>query len=300
MGQVAGQDLIVLTKGLKTNFFKAYAAAPAMWPDVATMVESNSNAETYGWLGSAPDMREWKGERVPKGLIQHSYSITNKHYEASIAVSRDELDDDQYGQVRMRVTDMAERAKAHPDELISTLRVAGTTGLCYDGQYFYDNDHSEGDSGTQDNLLSGAGATVANIKTDFIAARAAIRGFLDDQGKPFHRGGLQFAIVAPPELEGAMQEFLNAAVISQTTNIFQGAAKLIIDPFLTDANDWYLDVVSGYIKPFIYQVRKDIEFDALEKGTESGFMRNHFVYGVDYRCNVGYGLWQNSVKIVNS
>jgi phage major head subunit gpT-like protein len=299
MGQIAGRDLITLTKGLKTTFFKAYEEAPAIWPKVATLVESNSDSETYGWLGSAPTMREWTDERVPKGLSQFTYTIRNKHYEASIGVNRDDLDDDQYGQINVRVADMGMRAKMHPDELISALRIAGTAALCYDGQYFYDNDHSEGSSGSQDNLLGGDGVAIANVKADFIEARAAIRGFLDDRGKPFHRVCLQFAFIAPPELEGVMEEFLKAPIISQTSNIFVGAAELIIDPNLTDANDWYLDVVNGYIKPFIYQSRKNVEFDSLEKETETGFMRNHFVYGVDYRANVGYGLWQNSVKIVN-
>ena len=299
MGQVAGADLIILEKGLRIEFFKAYKNAPAQWPSIATKANSTSDQEKYGWLGSAPAMREWKDERTPKGLLGHDYTIINNHYEASIGVNRDDLIDDKYGQIKIRISDMGQRAKAHPDELISTLRKAGDTALCYDGQYFYDTDHDEGDSGTLSNKLTGNGTSVSNLKADFREARETFREMKDDRGKPFHTGALDFVVIAPPALEGAFEELLNATVISQTTNVLKGAAKLFIDPHLTDENDWYLDQVGGFIKPFIYQLREDIQFGALEGKSESGFMRNHYVYGVDYRCNVGYALWQNSIKIVN-
>jgi len=305
MGQLAGQDLIVLEKGLKTAFFKAFEAHPAQWPKIAMKTDSKSNQEKYGWLGSAPVMREWKDERVPKGLLQSDYTIVNNHYEASIGVNKDDFEDDQYGQIIVRIQDMAERAKEHPDELISTLRVAGTAALCYDGQYFYDTAHSEGSSGTLSNIVTGSGTSVSNIKTDFLSALAKFRTFKDDRGKPFHANNLQLVVVCPPNLEGQFMEFLTAAIISQTTNIFVNKADLMIDPYLSDTNDWYLDVVNRSVKGFIFQERKPVQFaSTASKGTEfqsdQEFHANHVYYGIDARYNVGYGLWQNSVKVTNT
>ena len=47
------------------------------------------------------------------------------------------------------------------------------------------------------------------------------------------------------------------------------------------------------MKPFIKQVRRDYNFQAMnELSDEAVFSRNEFRFGVDVRINVGYGLWQ--------
>lgn len=56
---------------------------------------------------------------------------------------------------------------------------------------------------------------------------------------------------------------------------------------------WYLLDVSRAIKPLILQRRKHAEFVSLDRSTdENVFMKKKFIYGVDDRKNVGFGLWQ--------
>lgn len=56
---------------------------------------------------------------------------------------------------------------------------------------------------------------------------------------------------------------------------------------------WYLLDATKVIKPLIYQVRKDYNFVALDKENDDNvFNRKEYVYGVDARSNVGFGLWQ--------
>lgn len=56
---------------------------------------------------------------------------------------------------------------------------------------------------------------------------------------------------------------------------------------------WFLLDMSKPIKPLIYQERKKPQFVSKDQLTdENVFMRKKFLYGVDYRGNVGYGLWQ--------
>lgn len=58
-------------------------------------------------------------------------------------------------------------------------------------------------------------------------------------------------------------------------------------------NRWYLMDLTKEIKPFIFQQRKKPEFVSKDKPTDDDvFDRNQYVYGVDTRCNVGFGLWQ--------
>lgn len=56
---------------------------------------------------------------------------------------------------------------------------------------------------------------------------------------------------------------------------------------------WYLLDTSKMIKPLIYQVRKDYNFVAMDKVDDDNvFHSKEFIYGVDARSNVGFGLWQ--------
>lgn len=56
---------------------------------------------------------------------------------------------------------------------------------------------------------------------------------------------------------------------------------------------WYLMDMTRMIKPIIFQKRKDYKFTALNKDTDTNvFMRKEHLFGVDARCNVGFGLWQ--------
>jgi phage major head subunit gpT-like protein len=56
---------------------------------------------------------------------------------------------------------------------------------------------------------------------------------------------------------------------------------------------WYLIDTSHMIKPVIFQRRRDYKFQALDSLDDHDvFKRNQFIYGVDARVNVGFGLWQ--------
>lgn len=56
---------------------------------------------------------------------------------------------------------------------------------------------------------------------------------------------------------------------------------------------WYLLDVSKAIRPFILQTRRKYNLVAKDKPEDDNvFHRSSYLYGVDARLNVGYGLWQ--------
>ena len=56
---------------------------------------------------------------------------------------------------------------------------------------------------------------------------------------------------------------------------------------------WFLICSKRPIKPIIYQERKAPNFVSKDKETDDNvFDRKEYLYGVDMRCNVGYGLPQ--------
>jgi len=283
----------ILAKGLLTNFFEGYNSVETHWQEVATKVPSTARSENYAWIGSIPRLRRMKGERVPKKLLEHTYTITNEEFEASIEVNHADIKDDQTGQYGIQAKSIGESAKAFPDELVfETLLPGGFTSLCYDGQYFFDTDHPIGETGsTQSNKL-----TVALDATNFQTARTMLRKMKDDFGRPTMNRNMDLLIVVPADLEATAETIFEALVNSSgATNTLKGKARILVADWLSDTNNWYLLNVAGIIKPFVVQEREFIPFEALEEGSESNFMRKKNYYGTYWRGNAGYGLYQKAV-----
>lgn len=56
---------------------------------------------------------------------------------------------------------------------------------------------------------------------------------------------------------------------------------------------WYLLAMNRSVKPLFFQKRQEYNFvELFDAKSPNVFYQKKFVYGVDSRCNVGYGLWQ--------
>ena len=286
----------ILAKGLLTNFFEGYNGVETLWQEVATKVPSTARSENYAWIGSIPRLRKMRGERIPKKLLEHTYTITNEEYEASIEVKHSDIKDDQTGQYGIQAKSIGEAVKQFPDELIfETLIPNGTSELCYDGQYFFDTDHPIGETGsTQSNKI-----TSALDATSFRTARAMLRKMKDDFGRPTLNRNMDLLLVVPADLEGTAEAILEAERDTNgATNTLKGKARILVADWLADTNNWYLLNVAGVIKPFVLQEREFIPFEALEEGSESNFMRKKNYYGTYWRGNAGYGLYQKAIASI--
>lgn len=297
---------IALERGLRASFVKSWDAAEKPSDILPFVMETTSNAadEKYGWLGQSPMMNEWLDERKLKALNSFSYTLVNKDYEATLSVDRNEIEDDQLGNVNLRISDLAQKGKAaHPRKLFFSLLEAGTTGLCYDGQPFFSASHSEGVSGNQSNLLTGTGTTLAQIEADLNSAEAALIGFKDDVGEPINEGDMSLAVICPPALKAAFIKLNTAEFInSGNTNVWKGRLSLILSSgrLTSSATDFYVANNAPGLKPFIHQIRKAVTFTSLQGDSEAGFMRKKYLYGIDSREAFGYGLWQKMVKVNNA
>ena len=76
--------------------------------------------------------------------------------------------------------------------------------------------------------------------------------------------------------------------------IAENGAKMSVSNFGGGSGTaWYVLATKEIIKPIIFQERKKPEFVYLDKPTDANvFSQKKFIYGVDSRCNVGYGFWQ--------
>ncbi len=294
----------LLTKGLRSEFFNRLEATPTHYAALATRVASNAHAENYRWLGSVPQMREWGTGRLARGLRTESYSLENLKFEATLEVDRDEIADDQTGQIRVRVGELAERAATHKDYLMAQLLIHGdqTGHHGYDGVPFFSAGHVSGVSGAQSNQVT-ADASLATdpsageFRRALTLAISRMLSLKDDQGEPMALAGDGLHCVVPPNLYFVALEALNAAVVDATSNVLAGAAKVVVLPWLSAADTWYLLKNNGVIRPFIFQDREPIEFTALADDSDDAFKREKYLYGVRARYRLAYGYWQFAVQV---
>lgn len=293
-------DLLSLMEaGLRTEFSRAYRQLneTSIVPRIATVVRTNLPTQKYGWLGSVPTMREFIDERVPVGLRAFEYAISDQVWEASIAVERRALEDEQYDMIRMRVQDLALEAVRHREQLVINALLANGTG--YDGKPLFSTSHQEGESGVQSNILNGALAT--ETLQEAIAQMMSVK---DDRGRPM--GIMPDTLLVGPALQWLAMELLESPIVVQANttgnftpyrNVLQGKLRLIVSPYIAGSHEakWFLLDTSRAVRAVILQERRDVplEFAALDRPTnESVFMRDKVFYGVRARYGVGYGLWQ--------
>ncbi|MDD2870120.1 Mu-like prophage major head subunit gpT family protein [Neomegalonema sp.] len=130
-----------LFTGYSAAFHRGLGQAEDQWTRLATRVASATREEKYGWLGKAPSMREWLGDRVIASIGAHDYAIRNKSWEQTIGVPREDIEDDAYGVFAPLFEEMGRSTAAHPNQLVFDLLAKGFETPCYDGQYFFDEDH---------------------------------------------------------------------------------------------------------------------------------------------------------------
>lgn len=153
-------------KTLGTSFSALFAnglgLAPAQYTEVAMVVPSSTSQNEYGWLNEMPGMREWVGDRVLNDISTAGYAIKNRKFEQTIEVKGDDIDDDNLGIYNPMFTAMGRVTASHPNELVFAALKAGFASNCYDGQFYFDNDHpsldAAGNPVTRANTDGGAGA----------------------------------------------------------------------------------------------------------------------------------------------
>ncbi|MEE9117853.1 MAG: Mu-like prophage major head subunit gpT family protein [Calditrichia bacterium] len=292
----------LLTAGLRREFMKGGEGYPSFFPEFTMSINSTTDQETYGWLGNTPAAREWIDERHAKGLAESSYTLVNADYEATIAVDRNALDDDRYGQVKIRVNQLGLEAKRYYDVLATATIETGNATNCYDGQFFFDTDHVEDENVTSQSNSPAAAAgfvfAAAGIKT----VVSAMKKFTD--GKNKLAGIMPTHVMVPTDLEFTARQLLDPAAVSVTTSpaeaVLKGYLKIIVNPYLTNGgvnSVWYMMDLSKSTKPFIFQNRKAPMFTALDNPDSTElFMRKKIYYGIDFRCAFGYGDWRQAFR----
>ncbi len=280
-----------------SQFRSAYADTGPWWNNVATMIPSSTQTNTYGWMKRILKMREWLGPRLLQNLSNHEYTLTNKTYEATVTVGREEIEDDMLGIYNPLLAELGRTAAKWPDQLLKDTLQAGTTNTTFDGLSFFNTSHTLDPAGVQSNNFTGTALNATNYDT----VRSAMMGYTGEDGEPL--AVMPGLLVVPPQLERTARTIIEADVIpgeapfgttgGGMTNVLRGSAQVLVLPELAnEATTWYLMDASRPIKPFIWQMRRGVQLVNKNTPTDDNvFFDNQFLWGIDGRGATGYSLW---------
>ncbi len=293
---------------LKTRVFKSFQGALAarepspLVERLMLKVPSTTLLNTYSWLAEMAGMNEWIGPRHVEGFKERAFQIVNKHYEKTVEVNRDLLEDSADSAItdageRMRV--LTEGASFLEEDLLLDLLQNGQSRTGYDGQFFFDTDHPtdiDNVTGTQSNYsASGLALTQANFNT----AKQTMMQFAGESGRTFGVG-YNLVLLVPPQLEDEADNIIATqyGASGASNQTYQAATKIVWDRLANQATTWYLiDTSPRGVKPFILQERKALQLvTRVKEDDDNVFWRNALVWGLDRRVGAGYGAWFKAYK----
>jgi phage major head subunit gpT-like protein len=308
MAVVTSDLLLLTTAGVKTEFMNAYLESEeqADWKEIASEIPTTLPIQNYAWLGRGAVMRKFPDEAEAQSVREIDYKLADILYKGEMQIERKALEDDQYGMVMARARQLGQEPTRHWNELAYLGLALGFTTPCYDGQYFFNNNHQEGGSPIQINVTNQPLSDPA-----LEAAATAMMAYVDDKGKPMRIK--PDTLVVGPALErrawnlvgqptvvapvGSGAAGAGATASTPYTNYFHGRYRLVVNPYLVGiyAYNWFLLDTRREIKPIVIQSRSDVPI-TLETDMDQPSARIKEVYNFTARGRYvqGYGLWQTA------
>jgi phage major head subunit gpT-like protein len=309
-------NLDALFISFSKQFADAYMTEPAPLTDqVGTRIPSNTRDQRYPIVQSISGaMRQWGGtgstggaERQAQNIALDGFTVTNLKWENSLTIERTDLEDDQYGVYSsMLIPNLARHAKLLPDLQIASIFNSNPT--TYDNVTFFSGSHpidpSGQNPGTQSNT---SGATHPLNATELAKAQAFLMSLKGPDAIPM--GSYGDTLLVPPSLAYVAMTLANAAffpegknnvssIFGAQSNVFQGAFRVVVSPYLTDTGDpttavWYLlDCRSASQRPVFWQEHTAPQLVSLvDPASPTVFFEDRFYMGVRMRGAAAGALW---------
>lgn len=294
MSVITKEVLQALDTNINVAWQKRFEGAPTadLWKQIAMPVNSKSASEHYAFLGSVPGLREFKDERIPGTLSGFNYEISNTKWESTLDVDRDIIEDDRTNQILLAVSSLATKAAKHYTKLVSTAFTSAASTLIYDGQNFFDADHTTGS-----NYL---GTSIALDATNVAAAERLLNLQADDRGDYLGYSGTH--IICGPELKATAEKLVKQKTLATgEDNIFYGRYEVVVLPNLGANKTWAIADLGEGLLPFILQIRTPITLvSKSDLSSDRAFDKDIFTWGTRGRHAAGYGNHQLIVGAVSA
>jgi len=253
----------LLEAGLKKIFINQYDDIPTMTNDIFSKMDSTKSQEKFSSAGVFPSISAFTGkvDYSSEPVQGYDKTVSFTEYAGGFTVERKLAADDLYNIVSSFPENFAIAIKRFRETMGADVfnRAFTYTPTDGDAQPLCSNSHpSTADASyAGDNL-----GTTALSATAVSTARLAMRKYTDDQnGKIYVMGD---TILAPIDLEETAWEIINSRgkvdTANNNANFLMGKYKLLVWPFLSDTNNWFM-MDSSYMKKWLHWIdREPVQF----------------------------------------
>jgi len=269
-------SLDALFTAFKTALKDGLGMATLPVEQIATVVNSTTAIEKYPFTAFLSQMRKWVGPRVLQNIQTQVLQLVNADYEHTVAVNRNDLEDDSYGLYTAMVQQMGQNAANLWGRLIKDALVGNANWL--DGSPFFGTTRTYGDN-TISNYV-----TTALSETTFNTAYQTMMEYVGYDDEPL--GVVPDTLIVGPANRTVAHGIVNQGPGATAANPNAGVVDVVVHPLLVSTYDdyWFLGQFKGVLKPVILQKRKEGALTRLDKDTDTCvFEKNENQYGIHYR-----------------
>jgi phage major head subunit gpT-like protein len=278
-------------------FDMALQNTSAIYSEVTTVIPDAGPTNQFNWLGDLPVMQSWVGPRVINRLRAEKHTLTTGWFANGIELDHDDIAEDRLGLVSPRIQMLAEMGPKKIDAVSIDFYVngfAGTLGLCFDGQFLFDTDHTADGAGAgsgQDNLITGGlGSNTYNT------AITRMMGFKGTNGEPLEI--VPDTLLVGPSNQLVVRQILTAQYLaSGASNVDVGTSRAIVNARIAGAHaaKWFLLALKYRVRPVLVGIEVPPQFAELSGWDQwHMFMHRSMLAGAHMKVGWAYGLWQTA------
>lgn len=319
----------ITSRNVRGTFYENLQIGPAAWINelFTPVLRTEDNEELYAWLGQVPRLTKFSGKNKFDELNEFDWAVSNEKYQNGLRLPRYWIENDKTDMVNLRVGEFADAANSHWIDIFFTLLLGAEAGICYDGQFFFDTDHSEGESGVQANKgdvsLATIPASVTGSPTNPSPAQMAgviietinrIIAFKDDRGYLCNENMSNFLVMVPPNLHRSALTAITATVIDGgDTNMLRSQSEYSITVKSTPRINAWTDkfvvfALDGRRKPFLRQQKiprnpagmynfDGILYWELWTGSEHYKKEDEVLINIETERGARYGDWRKAYQV---
>jgi len=281
---------------------------------IGSMVDSNMDTESYGWLGAAPGLEVMTADNpTEEQFKQYAYYLKNVEYAKALKIAEKDLRRDKLGQINLRIGEMTEKAAEHWNQLAAAAIVANPTG--YDGVSLYSTAHPESGTNQSNDVAAGAipaldvVSATAPTPVEAAAALNAVIGqfytLTDDKGDPINGQAKDFTVLAgTPAIWSALQYAATATTFAggQTNQLVGLQANgmkinVLLVPRLSSLTTSFLVFRNdSRVKALFLQNEVDVSPAVSDKTNDEYIKFRRFLFSIYASRAVGVARWQSTIR----
>lgn len=298
-------------RGVMAEMLYILQTAMGQWwaPLVGRMESTDPAGQEHGWLGGVPQMTEQTGDPDFKELRAPSIIVRNKKWNAGITVDVDDWDADKRSLIQRRINDSTGVVLAHPGILLMKALMEAESKPGYDGSFYYDTDHAEGDSGMQSNVIEvavtdPARPTAGETSDAILEGVEQMHGIKDDHGNECNMDAKDFLVAHPTRMLKSTVKAINADLVDGgDTNVVAGEksgfkfAAQGMPRWTGNHISLFRRRTAGEGSAFIWQVFAETKPKILGRESEYCGLHDRLLFKNRGVYNLAFGRWQETCLI---